>query len=135
MANFIADTLTLTIGDSYVTSMCKSSVTLEVTRETATHKCMATTGNWDNKLPTSTNWSATFDTTHDSAQGIDIDDTILEAAPAALVFSTSTTAGYRRYSGSCIITGATINAPVDDVCTIAWTVEGTGALTEGAVPA
>jgi len=54
------------------------------------------------------------------------------AAEVAVEFTTGAS-GDKYYSGNGLITNLTVNAAVNEDPTVSWTIQGTGALTEGTV--
>lgn len=126
MAKFVCDSGTIAFVGSSIGTMCINNVSVTIGVETATTRCMGDDG-WQTVAATTKTWEVTFETNLDDTVGIDLTNTINATAPAALTFDT---VDGLSYSGNAIITGADINAPVDDFATVSWTATGTGAIVE-----
>jgi len=125
MAKFICDSGTLTFVGSSISAMCLNNVTIDIAVELVDYQCMADVGNWQSAASGTKSWTCSFETALDDTVGIDLANTV--GVEAVLTFDT---VDGLAYSGLAIITGSSINAPVDDYATVSWEATGNGPLTE-----
>ena len=128
MANtrFVCSAGTIVFAGSSIASMDLSNVVVDVSSDIASFNSMVTGGKvWTATSGGSKTWTVTFDTALDSTIGIDLALTV--GIKAVLTFDT---VDGLALGGTATITGASINAPVDDYATVSWSAQGTGAITE-----
>ena len=125
MSKFICDSGTMVFVGSDIGSMCLNSATIDVNCETVSYQCMAAVGNWVESAAGAKSWTCSFETALDDTIGLDIALTV--GVSASLTFDT---VDGLAYSGTAIITTASINAPVGEYATVSWTATGSGALSE-----
>jgi len=128
MAKFVCDSGTLAFVTDPVNgislALCISSVTVDISVDTVDYQCMGD-NSWKSSAAATKSWEVTFESALDDTIGVDLADTI--GVSGALTFDT---VDGLAYSGTAIITGISINAPVDDYASVSWTATGTGAITE-----
>lgn len=123
MASFIAKNATVTFVGSSIASMCIKDVSFEVASSTDKFTCMGS--DWESTLAAVKSWTASWETTLDDTVGIDLSNTV---GVSALL--TINTVDGLSYSGTAIITGASVSGPRETHATVSWSSEGTGAFTE-----
>ena len=114
-----------------IQNLCVNNVTIDISVDTVNYSCMGD-GSWQSSAAGTKSWEVTFETALDDTEGVDLAATIGMAGILSFhaVGTASASAGLPKYTGNIIITGISINTPVDDYATVSWTAMGTGALSE-----
>lgn len=137
MAKYVVDNGILaidTMGD--IDDLCVNNVTIDISVDTVNYNCMGD-GSWQSSAAGTKSWEVSFETALDDTEGIDLATTVGEAGNLTFhaVGTASESAALPKYTGDVIITGVSINTPVDDYATVSWTATGTGAIAESFVAA
>jgi len=105
-------------------SWCVNNVTIDLSSELVNYRCMGD-DSWESAISSTKSSTFTWETALDDVDGIDLDNTV--GVEGWLDFDTVDGLSYRSL---VIITGTSINAPVDDVATVSWEATGNGDFTE-----
>ena len=127
MSKFVCNNGILTFADSAWSAGVweVNNVTIDINAETVDYPTMGNSG-WTDNLASTKSAEFTWETALDDVLGIDLDNVI--GQESELVFLTSDGPSYT--AENLIITGVSINTPVDDVSTVSWTGASNGEITE-----
>ena len=102
-----------------------NNVTIDIEAELVQYATMGNDG-WADSLTSVKSAEFTWETALDDVLGIDLDNVV--GQEAELVFLTVDGPTYT--AEKCVITGVTINTPVNEVATVSWTGTSNGEITE-----